>query len=421
MTANATLAIMGLSLIVLGLSSKVVKEHALSPTVLAIAIGVLVGPHVLSMIDVTTHAPRHVVLEQISRITLAIAVVDITLRLRPSDLRANAARLAVLLGVVMPGMWLVTAWGAVVALGMSLPVALVLAACLTPTDPGVASALVTGMMPNRSLPRRVRMTLQAEAAANDGLALPFVLFSGALVAHSLGGAITTSGSKVGRELGIAILVGVAVGWTLMKLVDAVGVHRLAEEDWFPLASAGLATSVLALAHLAGGTGVFAAFVAGLVFSEGVPEKLREPMHEVHRSLTKVALTVTFVAFGTVLPIDEWGTIVGVAGVAFAVWVVLLRRFPVAFVALRASGTGSISSSFLAWSGPLGAAAIYYLAYSQRFRIPDAERFFAVGSAAIVASVVVQAGVAAAAVHAYRKRTGREEREGEHLEIEGPLP
>ena len=421
MTADAVLAILGLSLIVLGLSSKVVKEHALSPTVLAIAVGVLVGPHALSMIDVTTHAPRHVVLEQLSRITLAIAVVDITLRLRPSDLLSNAARLGVLLGVVMPGMWLVTAWGAVVALGMSLPVALVLGACLTPTDPGVASALVTGTMPNRSLPRRVRMTLQAEAAANDGLALPFVLFSGALVAHPLGEALSTSGAKMGRELGVAVLVGIAVGWVIMKLVDVVGVHRLAEEDWFPLASAGLAISVLALAHLAGGTGVFAAFVAGLVFSEGVPEELREPIHEVHRSLTKLALTVTFVAFGAVLPIDEWGSVVGVTGAAFAAWVVILRRFPVAFLALRATGTGPISTTFLAWSGPLGAAAIYYLAYSHRFPIPEAERFFAVGSAAIVASVVVQAAFAAAAVHAYRKRTGREEQEGDHLEIEGELP
>lgn len=55
------------------------------------------------------------------------------------------------------------------------------------------------------------------------------------------------------------------------LTDAAGVERLAEEDWFPLASSGVALTVLGLAHLLGGTGIFAAFVAGLFFSEGMPE------------------------------------------------------------------------------------------------------------------------------------------------------
>ncbi len=47
--------------------------------------------------------------------------------------------------------------------------------------------------------------------------------------------------------------------------------------------------------------MLAAFVAGLVFSEGVPEALREPIHVVHRSITKVALTAVFLAFGTSSP------------------------------------------------------------------------------------------------------------------------
>lgn len=158
-----------------------VKKHALSPVLLALLAGAVLGPRALDVLDPLAAVARGELLEQLCRVTLALSVVDIALRLRPADLRDDARRLAVLLVVVMPGMWLVTALGGGLLLGLPLAAALLLGAALTPTDPGVASALVTGTLPNRSLPRRVRMSLQGEAGANDGLALPFVLLSGLLV------------------------------------------------------------------------------------------------------------------------------------------------------------------------------------------------------------------------------------------------
>jgi NhaP-type Na+/H+ or K+/H+ antiporter len=419
-TADGVLLLVGLSVVLLGLFSKVVKRHALSPVLLATGAGVLVGPRALDLLDPLSQVPRHVLLEQLARVALAMSVVDIALRLRPSDLRANRLRLAVLLAVVMPGMWLVTAWGASLLLGLPLAVALLLGACLTPTDPGVASALVTGTTPDRSLPRRVRMSLQGEAAANDGLALPFVLFSGLLATLPLGTAASEFAVEAGRQIGVAVLVGAASGWSLMRLVDWAGVERLAEEDWFPLAASALAVSVLALAHLLGGTGVLAAFVAGLFFAEGLPEGLRQPIHEVHRSLTKVALTVVFLVFGTVLPVDRWWPELGLAGALFALWVLFLRRLPIAFPAVRATRTGPMSAGYIGWSGPLGVAGIYYLALAHRYQLPEYERLFLAGSLAITASVLGQALAAAFLVQGYRRRTGVED-PGEQLELRGPLP
>ena len=421
-TADAVLLATGAAVILLGLSSQLVKRHALSPVLLALVVGVVLGPRVLGGLDPEAELPRHVLLEQLARVTLALSVVDIALRIRPDDLRANKVRLAVLLGLVMPGMWLMTGLGAWLLLGLPVAVALLLAAALTPTDPGVASALVSGRMPNRLLPRRVRMSLQGEAAANDGLALPLVLLAGAFVVHSGGKAFTTFLAETGKELGIAIAVGLAVGYLLMRLVDWAGVHRLAEEDWFPLAASGLAVAVLALAHVLGGTGVFAAFVAGLVFSEGVPENLREPIHEVHRSITKVALTVTFIAFGTVLPFDRWLPELGIAGLLFALWVLVLRRLPVAFPLLRATGTGTLSSGFMAWAGPLGAAGIYYLAYIHRYDLADYEKVFAAGSLAITVSIFGQALSGSPLVHRYARKTGQRAGEDEEeLVVSGHLP
>ncbi len=420
-SADRVLLLAGLALALLALSSRIGKRFSLSPVLLALGAGMLVGPHVLGLVEPESVVERAKLLEQLARSALALAVFDIALRTEPPDLRRNAGRIGILLLVVMPGMWLVTPLGAGALLGLPLASALILGAALTPTDPGVASALVTGVLPDRLLPRGVRMSLQVEAGANDGLALPLVLFASLLATLPDGEVAGRWIAEAGQQLGMAVVVGAAVGALVHRLTDVAGVRRLGEEDWFPLASTGVSLAVLALAHILGGTGVFAAFLAGLIFSEGLPEGLRQPIHTVHRSATKVALTVLFLAFGTVLPFDRWWPELGLAGVGFALWTLVLRRFPVAFPALLASGTGPISSAFMAWSGPLGAAAIYYLVYVERYHLADYERLFLAGSLAVTVSVLGQAVTSATAVRGYAKRAGTEVPEGKKVDLEGRLP
>ncbi len=100
---------------------------------------------------------------------------------------------------------------------------------------------------------------------------------------------------------------------------------------------------------------------------------------------------------------------------------MLRRLPVAFPALLAVGTGPISSAFMGWSGPLGAAAIYYLVYVERYHLADYERLFLAGSLAVTVSVLGQAVTSATAVRGYAKRAGTEVPEGKKVDLEGRLP
>lgn len=91
------------------------------------------------------------------------------------DLKASLAPAGLLLTLGMAGMWLMTSLGAWVPLDLPLWVALLLGGVLTPTDPVVAFALVTGKLAESNLPRRMRRTVQLESGANDGLAVVFVL------------------------------------------------------------------------------------------------------------------------------------------------------------------------------------------------------------------------------------------------------
>lgn len=84
-------------------------------------------------------------------------------------------------------------------------------------------------------------------------------------------------------------------------------------------------------------------------------------------------------------------------------------------------TGWLSSTFMAWSGPLGLAAIYYLAFAERYAIAQYERLFLAGSLCISVSVFGHAVTSALAVRAYGARLGIEASEGDQLELDGELP
>jgi len=51
------------------------------------------------------------------------------------------------------------------------------AACLTPTDPILAAAVVGGKWANKHVPEHIRHLLAAESGCNDGAAFPFLFIS----------------------------------------------------------------------------------------------------------------------------------------------------------------------------------------------------------------------------------------------------
>jgi len=174
MPFDVLLVVVAGTLVVLGLTASLAKQYTLSPFLLAVVVvGAVLGPAVLDVADPTAGAvDRSTLLEQTSRIALALSVTSIGFRLQRSDVRANGRRVLSLLSVGMLVMWLVSSAGAWLLLGLSWPLALLLGAVLTPTDPAVASTLVQGSYAERMLPQRLRMTLEVESGVNDGLALP---------------------------------------------------------------------------------------------------------------------------------------------------------------------------------------------------------------------------------------------------------
>ncbi len=172
-------------MLTLALLSAIVRRLYLSAVLLALAVGVLLGPEGLAVIDpIGAEGDHRRLLEELARLTLAVSLMAAGLQVTREDLRVNLSRTAMLLSVGMVGMWVATGLGAWLLLDLGVWTALLLGAILTPTDPVVASAIVTGTMAEENLPRRVRRTLIVESGANDGLALPFVLLCALMLTES---------------------------------------------------------------------------------------------------------------------------------------------------------------------------------------------------------------------------------------------
>ncbi|MDP9070285.1 MAG: cation:proton antiporter, partial [Actinomycetota bacterium] len=146
MDIDVVLIVLGATVLVFGLLSQLLKRLFLSIALASLALGVVLGPEVLGVIDpVATDDARHL-LKELTRVSLAISLTAIGLQVTGADVKANLAPAGLLLTFGMAGMWLMTSLGAWLVLDLPLWVALLLGGVLTPTDPVVASALVTGKL-----------------------------------------------------------------------------------------------------------------------------------------------------------------------------------------------------------------------------------------------------------------------------------
>lgn len=372
----------------LGMLSGLIHEKGiLSEPLFALVAGVLIGPAAFGLVDLAHFGDPQTILEYAALLTLAIALMGGALRLPEWYSVRNGRLLFVLLGCLMPLMWIACSLLAYLILGLPFWVCVLLGAILTPTDPVVASTIVTGGVAERNLPARLRHAISAESGWNDGLALPFVFLPILVLTRSQGEAFPywithTVLWEVVVGAALAALIGLVAGGTLRWAEARETLERT------PLLTVSLALSltVLGVAELLGTNGVLAAFVAGVVFNAVGSSDAKERQEDVQEAITRFFDLPIFVLLGMALPWEGWLEL-GWPGLLLAVAVLLLRRMPAALLLRSLLGPlrGTKDVLFLGWFGPIGAAALYYSTHA--LRETGIEEVWTVGSLVIVASVV----------------------------------
>ncbi|MGY1707397.1 cation:proton antiporter [Geodermatophilus sp. SYSU D00697] len=371
-----------LGLVVAALSGRL-RRWPVSEPVLALALGVLIGPEVLGLLTVPPLTEDSTWLHTATRLLLAISVMAVALRYPVRDARARLRPVLLLLAVAMPVMAVVTAGLAAAVLGVGLGAAALIGAALCPTDPVLASSVVTGDPAEEDLPARDRQILSLESGANDGLALPLVLIAVAIAgADSVGAALAESLWQVAG----AVLLGVLLGWLGARALRAGEEHGSTDAGPRLLFTAVLAFAVLGTAGLVHVDGILAVFVAGLAFNAVATGPERTDDVPIDEAVNRFLVLPLFVALGVVLPWSAWADL-GWSGPVFVLAVLLWRRLPVVWVLRRPLGLRRADAVFLGWFGPIGVSALFYLAMEAE-RLSVDPVVLAAGSLVVAGSTVV---------------------------------
>jgi NhaP-type Na+/H+ or K+/H+ antiporter len=140
----------------------------------AVLYGTIFGPHVLKVIT-----PRHwgmdgEILQEVTRVIVGIQCFAVGIELPKHYFRRHWKSVLYFLGPVMTFSWAITAFFAYFIFQTSVPTALIIGACLSPTDPVLAASVLSKSRFSERVPARLKHLLSAESACNDGVSFPFL-------------------------------------------------------------------------------------------------------------------------------------------------------------------------------------------------------------------------------------------------------
>lgn len=393
---DIVLAAAGAVAFVVAASLRHLQRWSISPPLLGLLAGMLLGPEA---IDVLRLPPGQeiAIMKIAARLLLAVALMAIALRYPLAAVRARVGEVALLLAVVLPVMAAVLAAGAVSTLGLPLGFALVLGACLSPTDPVLASGIVTGEPAEQDIPPRARQALSLESGANDALALPFVVLA---LAGVLGRELPQEGARLVYEVLGGVALGVGAGWVAGHTLRWAERHREIEQSVRALYTLVLAMFLLGLGGVARVNGLLGVLVAGLTHSAIVSGRDRKVEVGVDEALNQFLVIPVFVLLGVAAPWERWGDL-GWGGVGFVLVALFLRRLPVVLVLRRPLRADWPHVVWLGWFGPIGVAALYYLGHIEEQGLTH-PGLWAAGTLVVVVSTIVHGLTSAAGRLAYRR-------------------
>ncbi|MCD9904756.1 cation:proton antiporter [Streptomyces sp. MT29] len=399
---DVLLTVVGSLALVVAALSRWVQSAPLSAPLLALVTGIVVGPELLGVLDLPTVLEGHEELLEFSRLLLAISVMAVSLRYRFRDVRALTRPVTVLLIGAMAAMAVITTAVSAAALGIGLGAAALLGAALCPTDPVLASSVVSGEPAEKSVSPRTRRLASLESGANDGLALPLVLVAIAIAGPAGGGEALLE--SLWQVLGAAVL-GVVAGWLGGKVLSVAERHRTMQSGPLLVYTLLLALLVLGASGLLHVDGVLAVFVAGLAFNATSSWEERREENKVDEAVNRFFVLPLFVALGAMIPWREWGELGWWRGLLLILGTLLLRRIPVLLALKRPLSLTWRDALFLGWFGPIGVSALFYLTMeAHRFGINPT--VLAAGTLVVVASTVAHGVTTAPGLALYRWMSGR---------------
>jgi NhaP-type Na+/H+ or K+/H+ antiporter len=400
------LTVVGALVIGLGLLSRSFEHLPLTGPMAALLVGAAMGPQALDLLHPGAWGEVDTIIEHGARLTIAIGLMAIALRLPPDYFLRHVRTLAIMLLFVMPAMALSAGLLVYALLGLPLLLALLVGALLCATDPIVSTSIVTGRVAERILPARLRNLLLGESGANDGLAFPLVWLPILLIAHEA----QAAGQQwllhtLLWQVGGSVLLGALLGCVAGRLLVIAEKHHAIEVTSLLAYTIALTLLTLGVGELLHTNAILAVFVSGILFGRAVGERERGQEERVQEAINGFFTLPIFVLVGLTIPWQGWAEL-GWQGAALAALILLLRRLPA--VLLAHGSAPAIRSTpdalFIGWFGPIGIAAIFYAMVATKHT--GNPMLWHLTTLVVCASVLVHGMTAAPCIFLYERITDR---------------
>jgi sodium/hydrogen antiporter len=163
-----TLALVGVVIIVAALLSGLIDRSDLPQVGVFLALGAMLGPAGLGLLDVTLESP---ILRVVAILSLVLVLFTDAVSLSIAEVRRHSSLAFRVLGpgtILSGGLIALVGW---LLLGLPLAAAVILGAALASTDP----VMLRGLLRRPGLPGPVRLALRLESGLNDVVLLPVIL------------------------------------------------------------------------------------------------------------------------------------------------------------------------------------------------------------------------------------------------------
>lgn len=248
------------------------------------------------------------------------------------------------------------------------PTALVVAACLTPTDPVLSASILSNSQFSERVPKRIKDMLSAESGCNDGISFPFLFIGLALLQNqTFGGAFKDWFLiTILWQCFIGTLIGVFIGVSANKILRFCESHDFIDPPGFVVFYLLAALLCVGIGSTLGTDDFLVAFGAGWGFARDgwFAEKIKGT--RLPNILDLLLNSSMFVYLGTIIPWyafqpqspAEWITPWRL--VAFVAMVLLFRRVPIVIALHRWIPDIRTwrEAFFCGHFGPMGLGAIF---------------------------------------------------------------
>ncbi|THC96113.1 hypothetical protein EYZ11_004387 [Aspergillus tanneri] len=357
-------------------------------TVISLLAGVVFSPHAANFIRPHEYAlgSEHN-LEEITlyfaRLVLGVQLVLAGVQLPKRYLQLEWRSLSLLLGPGMAAMWMCSSlviWAMVPK--FEFLHALVVGACVTPTDPVLSNSIVKGKFADKNVPRPLQRIIVAESGANDGLGYPFLFFGLYLLKYTGMGGEGYSGGA-GKAMGLwfyetwvyivilSVVYGITVGWISRELLHWAEEKRYVDRESFLVFAIALSLFIVGTCGLIGTDDLLACFVAGNVFTQDDWFRLETMDDSLQPTIDMLLNLAVFMWFGAVCPWSSFlnNDIIPIYRLIFlGVLILLVRRVPIVLAMHKYIHQieNLFQAAFVGFFGPIGVGAVFYLSVAREF-------------------------------------------------------